>query len=89
MRSSNEIFCKNIRFLRKHHSLTQKQLADIMDVSAATIRRMEKNDPHVRVNGNMLCKLANYFDLPTDWIIRMDLEEIWKTHAVFEQEKFT
>ena len=86
---NRSIFCRNIRFLRKQQSLTQKQLADIMDVSTATVRRMENNDPHVRVNGKILCKLANYFDLSVDWIMLMDLEEIWEDHAVFEQKEFT
>ena len=43
-------FCQNIRYLRKKHNLTQKQMATLLGIGIQTLRMLEKNivPPYLR-----------------------------------------
>ena len=59
-----EIFCENIRKLRRHSRLTQKQMAEIMGISVYGIRQLEKGMLTSRITWCTLRRLHKYFGYP-------------------------
>lgn len=61
------IFSSRLFALRKESGLSQKALADILDLSDAAITMMEKGrrSPSFEV----LCALADYFDVSLDYLV--------------------
>lgn len=59
-----ENICKNIRCLRKHYNLTQKEMADILGVSVSSIRRIEKG---------VLPRCVNSSSIRRQYILREDI----------------
>ena len=60
-------FGNNLRMLRKAKGLTQIQFAEIFNISKATIAYYECNKR--QPNFEMLVKIANYFDVTTDYLL--------------------
>lgn len=62
-----------IRELRKNANLTQKELADKLNISEQSVAHYESNrrspDP------TMLQKIANFFEVTVDYLIGNDLSE--------------
>lgn len=56
-----------IRELRKENSLTQKQLADILQVDFRTVSfwETERFEPNIE----QIIKLCNFFNVPADYLI--------------------
>ena len=63
-------FCQNLRYLRRHHGMTRKELAEVIGISPGKLARLEREEPGCRVNGEMLCRLCDYFDLSADLVLR-------------------
>lgn len=63
----NFIFGEIIRELRKDKNLTQKELANILDVTNGTISNYEKEEHEPSIEA--LKKLADYFEVSIDYII--------------------
>ena len=59
----------NIRHLRKVHGLTQQEMAQIMGISAATLGRIERQEPGVRLYAAPLCRLCDHFHYRVDEIM--------------------
>ncbi|MCL2176412.1 MAG: helix-turn-helix domain-containing protein [Firmicutes bacterium] len=61
------IFGERITELRQDRGLTQRQMADVFNISQSTIALWEtgKTEP----NFEMLKKLANYFGVSADYLI--------------------
>lgn len=70
-----ENICKNIRCLRKHYNLTQKEMADILGVSVSSIRRIEKGVLPRCVNSCSIHRLCDHFGISADYILREDMEK--------------
>ena|ERR1700744_5065865 len=64
---------KNIRYLRKHSSKTQSEIASLIKKGQTTIGNWENgiSEPNVEE----LLILSNFFDIPLDVLIKVDLTE--------------
>lgn len=60
----NELFCQNLRRIRKAHSLTQKQLGNAIGTSQATYNKYETGvtSPTLRIIG----RLVNVLGIPVE-----------------------
>lgn len=74
--NEKNIFPLQVLACRKSAGLSQKALGDIIGVSDATITMMEKGKrlPSFEV----LTALANYFDVPADYLLGRGLFEQWR-----------
>lgn len=63
----NMVFGKKLKELRNERSLTQEQLAQILNVSKTTICQWEtfKQEPSL----NTLVAIAYYFDVSVDYLL--------------------
>lgn len=65
---------KKIADLRKKHKITQKDLAQKINVTQASVSRWENNQ--LNITGYHLIKLAKLFDVSTDDLLGLrDAEE--------------
>lgn len=62
------IFSKNLRKLRKKNKLTQKELANYLNISQSTIAMYEsgKREP----DSNTLIKISKFFSVPIDDLLK-------------------
>ncbi len=65
-------FGEKLRTLRKQNGLTQKQVSDMLGVSRVYIVQMEKGQKIPNIV--MLVKICDTFDIPSDKLIRDELE---------------
>ncbi|QVK17762.1 helix-turn-helix transcriptional regulator [Mycoplasmatota bacterium] len=75
---------QNLKKLRGTKGITQKQLAEFLNISSSTIAMYEsgKRDPDT----GTLKKLANFFDVSTDYLLGNDIKKKRSTEAEdFEQ----
>jgi len=64
---------ENIKFLRKQYNFTIRELADNLGLNYSTLGmyETERREP----NNEILCKIADYFDVTTDMLLnRKELE---------------
>ena len=62
-----EIFGANILKIRKKRNLTQRQMAEILDVSVRTLRLLEKGITPKRVTCGIIFDICDEFDVnPND-----------------------
>ena len=61
------MFGNNLSLLRKEKNMEQRALAKVLGVSQQTISRWENNvvEPDIK----SLIKIANYFDVTTDYLL--------------------
>lgn len=59
--------------MRKEHKITQAQLATILNLDASTISKYEKAD--VTPSADILLKIAELFDVPTDYLLGVDAKK--------------
>ena len=58
---------RKIKYYREKHGMTQKELAEYLDVTIETVGRCERG-----VNGitlSMIVKLSNLFNIPSDYLL--------------------
>ena len=69
---------KNIRYLRKQQSKTQSEIASLIKKGQTTIGNWENgiSEPNL----DELLILSNFFDIPLDTLIRVDLAETNTPH---------
>ncbi|MBN2774042.1 MAG: helix-turn-helix domain-containing protein [Prolixibacteraceae bacterium] len=66
-------FADNLKFLRQRRRKSQADLADILELTRTTLSGYEKNvQPPFRV----LIKIAEYFNISLDALIRYDLKQL-------------
>ncbi len=58
---------KHLRELRKARNLTQKEIADLLNIPRSTYNRYERNQS--QADYNTLIKLSNIFDVSINYII--------------------
>ena len=61
------IFGKKLKELRKHHKITQEQLAKIINVERSSIGKYESTD--TLPSRETLIKIAQYFNVSTDFLL--------------------
>ena len=72
-----EAIAANVRYMRLKKGLTQKQLADDLEVGPATIRELE--GARYRPGTRMLCRLAVVFGVhPRDLLVEREMDEARK-----------
>lgn len=73
------MFASKLKHLRKTHKINQVKLAEILGTSQATITFWEtgKRIPDVE----MLCKIADYFNVTTDYLLGRTPMEIEVIHG--------
>jgi transcriptional regulator with XRE-family HTH domain len=59
-------FCRNVAYLRKKHSLTQAEMAKIMNVGVGTIRSLERGIVPPRLSADVLYSLHDHFHISVD-----------------------
>lgn len=64
-----------LKDLRNKRGLTQLQLAKILDISKSNISKYEAGS--VEPNIDTLTHIANYFDVPTDYLLGIGVFENW------------
>ncbi|MDM8527828.1 helix-turn-helix transcriptional regulator [Anaerolineales bacterium HSG24] len=65
-------FGEKLHALRKQHGLTLRQLAPMLGVQYSFVGKMERGEKVP--NTAMVLKIANFFEVSTDQLMRDDLE---------------
>ena len=68
-------FSQNIRHLRQVYTLTQREMAQILGISAGTLGRIERGGT-VRIHSGMLYRICDHFRLSVDAILCENWSEI-------------
>jgi transcriptional regulator with XRE-family HTH domain len=69
----------NLKFLRKKHSLTQQQFADLMVIKRASVGAYEEDRAEPKYE--LLKKIAEYYSLSMDELVNDVIDEKWKPVA--------
>lgn len=64
---------QRIRDLREDNDLTQKQVADILNISQSTYSRYESG--FLDIPSSVLIDLSEYYGVTTDYILGLDRKE--------------
>lgn len=64
---------KNLRYLRKQSSRTQSEIASLIQKGQTTVGNWENGISEPSLNELMI--ISNYFDIPLDTLLRVDLAE--------------
>jgi len=60
------VFCDNVRFLRKAHGLSQKEMAKIMGIGVGGLRIIERGTVPPRLDVFVLICLSDHFHISCD-----------------------
>jgi HTH-type transcriptional regulator, competence development regulator len=78
-------FGKRLRFLRKNRNMTQKDLADVFNLSESTIGMYERDEREPSFE--FVRHLADFFNVTTDYLLgRTDLPHGYTTETKTEEE---
>jgi HTH-type transcriptional regulator, competence development regulator len=78
-------FGKRVRFLRKKRNMTQKDLADVFNLSESTIGMYERDEREPSFE--FVRQLADFFNVTTDYLLgRTDLPHGYTTETKTEEE---
>lgn len=80
-----EKFHEKLKVLRKKHGLTQKEVADIVQVNRVTYTNWEKGNREPSYED--LCVLAFIFDVSIDFLLSDYLEISKESYLKFKKEK--
>lgn len=69
-----DVICKNIRYLRHIHKLSQMEMARILGISIGSLRKMERGVLPRCFRAHTVCKICDHFQISADGILRQDLE---------------
>ena len=61
----NRNFLSNLKYLRRQHNLTQKQMAQILGISITTWRKMEQGIMSPQLSSLLVYRAADAFGIPT------------------------
>ena len=74
MVNMESFFRANICYLRRRDGLSQKEMAQILGISIGTYRKIEQNEPSVRLYDKMIVRVARHFHYTADELVLLDLE---------------
>ena len=63
-------FCRNIRYLRKKHKLTQKEMAEKLCISVGYVRMLEQGKVPARMQATVLLDTRASFGISPDDLLR-------------------
>ena len=69
----DEIMMKKIKDLRSEHGVTQRGLAQAINVTQASVSRWEDNQ--TSISGRNLVKLAQFFNVTVDALLGLEVTE--------------
>lgn len=75
MEEQMRLIGRNICYIRREKELTQRQMACILGVSVATLRKIERGEPTVRINSRLVCRICDTFELSADAFLRTDMAQ--------------
>lgn len=75
-----------IKALRTKNRFTQKQLADKLGLAQSTIGMIESGKRDVSFE--ILIKIADLFNVSTDFLLRVDSDQVKEEAALYEAEEF-
>lgn len=75
MVAGEENFCRNLKYIRKQKKMTQKEMARFLKIGVSTLRKIENEDPTVRISGQMLYRVCAALDVPSDRLLSEAPEE--------------
>lgn len=78
-------FSERLKFLRTRKGITQQELADIVGVSRTAIAGYERLDK--QPNFDVLVKIAQYFDVTTDYLLGLSEQEVEQDSKAYFAEK--
>ena len=58
-----QIFCENFRYLRRSRGLTQKQMAQRLQISVGYVRRIEKGEHPPRMTVEVIFQIFRVFGI--------------------------
>ena len=67
--------CRNVRYLRRKHRMTQATLADLLGIGCGSLRRLEAGNLPARFNCNNLCRVCDVFGVSADLLIYSDISQ--------------
>ncbi len=73
-------FCRNIRYLRAKHHLSQQEMAKLLGIGVGTLRKMEQGMIPPRLGCGVLCRLAASFHVSANAMIWKDLRQ-WELYG--------
>ena len=73
------MFSNVLQQLRKEARLTQDQIADVLDIPKRTYGSWERNER--QPDFEMLCKIADYFNVTTDYLLGRTPMEVEVIHG--------
>ena len=68
------MFGERLKELRKDKNISQEELANIINVTKATISNWENDKGYA--DGDILIKLAEYFGVTTDYLLGFNQEDL-------------
>lgn len=73
--SDIQILLHNITFLRKHHHLSKKKMAQLLHIGIGSLNKIESGVLPERLSAEILVHLANHFSYTSDELLSHRLEE--------------
>ena len=58
-----EVFCQNVKLLRERNGLSEKEMAKILEIGAASLTKIEQGIIPYRVSASIVIKLAQHFSI--------------------------
>lgn len=77
-------FGENLKLLRQQHGLKQDDVADILNVTSATISRLESNI--ISPTADVLVKLSAHYNISTDFLLKNEITAANSTLVKADQE---
>ena len=73
--SDIQILLHNIAFLRKHHNLSKKEMAQLLHIGIGSLNKIESGVLPERLSAEILVHLANHFNYTTAELLSHRLAE--------------
>ena len=70
-----ELFRKNIQYLRKKYGYSQKKMAEILQISASSLYRLEKGIIPRCLTAKTLFLICQHFQISADCILNEEITE--------------
>lgn len=72
---THDIFCSNITWLRQHHNLTYRQMANIIHISVRSLKRMERGELPWTVDAESLLAIKYAFNVSAQDMFYVPLDK--------------
>ena len=74
---SFDYFCQNMKYLRQKKSLSQKEMAKILNISVKTLAKIESGILPPRLNANIIGAIRVTFNVPPTVIFSSKFQEYY------------